>query len=126
MIYLNNDLEIYEIDLVKQSLSKLFHKKNTGKGLGLFNNFDNMWAKIQVQINLKTNIYFLVGENAGFTDTRVIYIWIKNQSLFYNTNIHIINIKSVDIKDYSSVKDLLSIESDNTTSLKYSRDPRIG
>lgn len=93
-----------------------------------------------------TKIYFLIGERAGFTDTRVIYSWLKSWEMFNGCHseeqgdatiskncmcakFYLKKVGSVDLQKMSE-KDLEKLLNDvkkqNQKDLLYSKEPRIG
>ena len=81
VFYLNNQLEVYELDYVKESIELLALEKSE-KRLQLFETFEGVWLEIWEKIKKTSEIYFVLGDQAGFTNTRIVYLWLKSLSEF--------------------------------------------
>jgi len=81
---LNRNFEIYSKDQSILNL-ELSIKTQTGEILELFKKFENIWQNTiwgLIQNQPKIEILFIIGSQAGFTDARVISIWLNSLSLF--------------------------------------------
>lgn len=127
MFYLNNQLEVYELDYVKESI-KLLALQKSEKRLQLFETFEGIWLKLWEQIKTTSEIYFVVGTEAGFTNTRIVYLWLKSLSEFgLSIDLKILkNSNLVDLQNqpFSLVKSIL--QTATKQDLLYSQEPRIG
>ena len=86
IIKLNRHLEIF---IFENSKTELIYQQKTENGviLSLSTGFakiwsDIVWSKISNLKNLQ--ILFIVGQKAGFTDSRVVSIWINSLVMFEN------------------------------------------
>lgn len=127
VFYLNNQLEIYELDYVKEEVQLLALEKSE-KRLQLFETFEVVWKKIWEKIKNTSQIYFVLGDQAGFTNTRIVYLWLKSLSEFgLSIDVKILkNSNLVDLPNqpFSLIKSILSMSTNQD--LLYSQDPRIG
>jgi hypothetical protein len=122
LIDLDWNLEIYEIDDLNQSATKpkkLAYNLKRGdlKVLNLDKKFEEIWKWLEIRY-LVTEVYFCVKDKASFSDSRVIYIWLKTWQMF-----------NPDYKFYLSYNDS-NINSDkwilNPVQLTYLHEVRIG
>lgn len=127
MFYLNNQLEVYELDYVKEEIGLLALEKSE-KRLQLFETFEGIWLKLWEQVKSTSEIYFVVGTEAGFTNTRIVYLWLKSLSEFgLSIDFKILkNSNLVDLQNqpFSLVKSIL--QTATKQDLLYSQEPRIG
>lgn len=139
IFYLDNDLKVYKLQESQGQLSlDLFDfiLRQDQKYLNLGDKFSDFWQNIwkdelQIKIGSKTEIFYILGPNSGFTDSRVIFIWLKTMSFFESKfNFFVTNIEnSLILENLSSflLKDLiLKARSENNQNLVYSRSPSIG
>jgi hypothetical protein len=81
-IELNQNLEIFaEENRLKTSIFLFPRTKHT---LELSEHFEKIWSDLYQEYEMETveNIYYTVGEFASFTDTRVVFIWLKSWQYF--------------------------------------------
>jgi hypothetical protein len=127
VFYLNNQLEVYELDYVKESIELLALEKSE-KRLQLFETFEGVWLEIWEKIKKTSEIYFVLGDQAGFTNTRIVYLWLKSLSEFgLSIELKIVkNSNFVDLQNqpFSLIKSIL--QSATKQDLLYSQEPRIG
>ena len=84
IIKLNRYFEIYTQNNVGLNL-EFGLKPQTGEILELFKKFENIWQNTiwnLIQDQPKIEILFIIGSQAGFTDARVISIWLNSLSVF--------------------------------------------
>jgi hypothetical protein len=108
-IDLNQNLEIFvEEGGLKTSIFLLKRTKHT---LELSEHFEQIWSDLYQEYAMESveNIYYTVGEFASFTDTRVIFIWLKSWQ-YFNPN-----------KNYF----LQGKEEKNPVDINYLKAPRI-
>jgi hypothetical protein len=67
--------------------------------------------------------YLFIGDNAGFMDSRVIYIWLSNNYYFMNKEFYVNRI-SFNPDKYQQYLDDSKVK--NYKDLAYSREPNIG
>ncbi len=117
---LTRELEIWRIDPVNEA--RVLIKKivsDTGR-LELAQSFADIWKKLFIDgvFDRVSQMTLIVGSDAGFTDTRIIYIWLKSAEMFDNITIYIVsNGQQGDNKNLSITQ---------TNILTYSGEPRIG
>ena len=84
IIKLNRNLEIFISE--QEKLEVIYQQKTENKEiLGLFKGFNQTWEQIiwsKISENSGLKILFIVGLKAGFTDSRVISIWLNSFALF--------------------------------------------
>jgi hypothetical protein len=137
IIVLNDSLKVYSVgDIVKQERANLeaaLENIGDSRVLNLSDRFESFWSDLddkQVLAGVK-ELYFVVGERAGFTDSRVVYLWLQSWKMFgegefwiYNETREI-NIGLMEHKYLSEY--MLTIKKNGSqTLLKYSREPRLG
>ena len=74
-------------------------------------------------------LYFLMRPNAGFTDSRIVFLWIKGQAVFAKNPYFVaqIGVDDWDSENSESIQTLLSkIQTKNNQSLDYAKEPNIG
>jgi len=84
IIKLNRNLEI--LNHTSDQTQLIFENKTDGKIiLELFKNFQEIWS-VHIWDHIKNqnqiNILFILGPKAGFTDARVVSIWLNSLVLF--------------------------------------------
>jgi hypothetical protein len=76
------------------------------------------------------SVYYLLGPQAGFTDSRVIFLWLKSLSMFYpETKFYLLSLTDPihpTKLDFDLLAKILSQAMLNPTSLTYTRQPRLG
>jgi hypothetical protein len=107
-----------------------------GPNLELYTKFEEIWKKtISKNLPLDKKILFVIGSEAGFTDTRIVFIWLKSLDIFRSKQY--IFAKYFEEKiDFDSEPEKLLINldlisaksawSDTLTVDVYSRQPTIG
>jgi hypothetical protein len=75
-------------------------------------------------INNCSNCIFIVTKQAGFTDSRIIFNWLKSIHLFLNKPFFIIKIANYSIDQLQDY--VFQAIEENNTSLLYSKEPTIG
>ena len=125
IFYLDTNLQVYEVNIVNSQLKKITEIQKTGKVLGLFSDFGILWNDIYNSwIKNSDEIIFLIGHSAGFTDSRVVYMWLKSALMFDKIKFRLINVADKnDVKD-DKIIELLNIS--DSSQLVYSGEPRIG
>jgi len=141
IFYLSRDfLKLYKLDKSDSSLDLIdfLIPKKVKTGLYLSENFESFWQKNFESILKKANnFYFLIDSSSGFSDTRSIYIWLKNyqylQEMFdpKNNKTYFIykleNQLALENLNSSLLKNILKT-AENTANLPliYSKKPKIG
>jgi hypothetical protein len=135
---LNNTLRVYAADLsVNQTdpnITLLREVIKEGRVLELASKFEFLWHDID-ENDLSSGIdevYFLIGPHAGFTDTRIVFVWLKSWQMFHPRNHFYLKKTSFDVPldfvDVTIAKDFLNKakNENNNSEIRYSREPRIG
>ncbi len=134
LFYLDQDLEIYQGQNPEsrlKPLQTLFRERPT---LELANRFAEIWADLDKQ-NYFVGVsvmYFLLGPTAGFTDTRVVTMWLRSWSLFSEAQEYeYFSFKSPESLNLSQItavelKELLAKTKAGRQEVIYSAEPRIG
>ena len=81
IFYLKQEsLQIYRFSQSLVLIDKIF----SSDFLNLSENFENLWQNCSPVINLESEIYFVLGQNSSFTDTRIVYLWLQSWRMFAN------------------------------------------
>lgn len=135
-MYLDINLEIYELSFVNDT-NKVLIKKNElldvliprDKGLNLAENFTSVWEKT-IAIKGSYSYFFWTGPNAGFTDVRIVSVWLRSQNMFYNSAIYLLKVENdLNISNVSNIvlEKLVKTSLENfDKAISYAREPRIG
>jgi len=100
------------------------------KFLNLYQRFEGFWK--QLEWTKAQKFLYFIGPSAGFTDTRIIHIWLKSLVYFYPQKIYQTETLAKPLKSSAdlAVKFLLTkmakLQQEPTTSLRYSKQPSIG
>lgn len=129
VFYLNTELSLFKVSSdFKVSLLGTFFK---GSFLSNQENLlQSIWQENYTLFQSTKEIYFLIAPNAGFSRTRLIYIWLinwqninnlkQNKVSFYiqkiDNDLDLTNLNTFILKDLFSKKN---------TDLEYSKEPRI-
>ncbi len=138
IFYLTSRLEVFEIrhNFKLNLISFLLPEE---KFLNLSDKFENFWIDNWQKFKPKTNIYLLIAPQSGFTDTRIIYVWLRNwlefnklltnKNLNSKKNLYIAKIKNqINLQNLSSIllEDLLqTTQNQNSQDLIYFKEPNI-
>jgi hypothetical protein len=84
-ILLDRHLDIFKE--INEKKTNIYHLERVKHTLELSEHFETIWNHLSQNYDLNTieNIYFNVGESASFTDSRIIFIWIKTWQYFNPT-----------------------------------------
>lgn len=92
LIKLDWDLEIYEIidgtnpETPKKNYNLIYTlKREVSKALNLSQEFEAIWFWLDKKYEL-VEIYYMINDKASFSDSRVVYIWLKSWIMFNNHN----------------------------------------
>ena len=132
---LDTKLELYSLDSVNYS-TELVDQITSENRLELYKYFENFWQKNWALIQ-KTllensdnpkNIYFIISPDAGFTNTRIVFLWLKSLHQFWDQKVET---KFIKITNFNNLKNLKPEQLQNllaaaTDDLNYSMEPRIG
>jgi len=126
------NLELYRLDSVNGKLVLIEQIEPKDGPLSLSDNFEHFWKKNWVnELKPIQKIYFFIEQRGGFTDTRVVYLWLKTWQMFNAENVFFVH-KLIDSLELESIEELylnLSqiIKTRKLSSdLVYSNEPRIG
>jgi hypothetical protein len=65
-------------------------------------------------------------QNAGFTDSRIVYLWLKGESIFDGKNVAMYKtVEELELQTYQDFEDFFGSHT-STKNLEYSREPSIG
>jgi hypothetical protein len=118
--------EIGDLELLREVVRET-------KVLDLADKFEFLWQDL-TDSNLLTGIdkiYYLIGPNAGFTDSRMIFIWLKSWQMFTPTNTFFVSKIVFDVPiDFISPENLIltlqkAETENNNTVINYSKEPNI-
>jgi len=136
IIYLNYQLEVYSFEKTVNELKLLEKLQPTSSGrLELANRFMQVWQSLDSQSEFVDRpIFFWIGPKAGFTDTRVVFIWLKTKFLiqktfnqnfqFFLMRVEANSLTGIDLSTIIQWFELNQIQF--TDQLLYSSQPRIG
>jgi hypothetical protein len=134
---LNNNLRVYAVtDSVKHDENPLVLLREIareGKVLELAEKFEILWQDLDENGELEgvDEIYFLIGLHAGFTDSRMVFIWLKSWTMFNPKNAFYIKKIEFDVPiDFVLLEILMETlkkakVENNSTKLTYSKEPNI-
>jgi hypothetical protein len=97
LIHLNTNLEISTFTYTKISDETSYNIKNIFSlsaqkhKLELSNQFSDIWASLwDTYLKDIKDIYYFIGPEAGFTDSRIVFLWLKSWHIFSNDcNYHV-------------------------------------
>jgi hypothetical protein len=110
--------EIGDLELLREVVRET-------KVLDLADKFEFLWQ------DLTDSNYYLIGPNAGFTDSRMIFIWLKSWQMFTPTNTFFVSKIVFDVPiDFISPENLIltlqkAETENNNTVINYSKEPNI-
>lgn len=102
----------------------------------LYTVFESVWAEIMetltnssMELEMSTNyrMVCLIGPHAGFTNSRIVYMWLKSHQMVYpQSTLHIV--KTSHVIDLMSLNDesLQVLITGSSDQLMYAQEPRIG
>jgi hypothetical protein len=97
----------------------IFTQDKVNGALNLTDNFIETFKKLPEA----DEYYLFIGDNAGFMDSRVIYIWLSNNYYFMNKEFYVNRISFNPDKFQQYLDDS---KAKNYKDLAYSREPNIG
>lgn len=103
------------------------------KGLELANKFEFLWEDLDTSGYLEgiNEAYFLIGSHAGFTDTRMVFMWLKSWNMFDSTKSfyikRILFDAPIDFVEPELLQNLLldAKTQNNSSEISYSKEPNI-
>lgn len=124
---LDRVLKVYEVDSIVKSVIMISKIDSSDKYLNLSDSFADIWEKLNLQNIENPEFYLLLGAKAGFTDSRVIFMWIRGQYFFVQNKFYIGKINESNSENYEVWADLLNnIKLKNNQKLSYTSEPNIG
>jgi hypothetical protein len=130
---LDTNLNLIELKVVNNNQYEIVGTSEVlreDKTLKLSTKFSHFWKEYFVDKSFddSSQFYIFIGKQASFTDTRIVYTWVKSQNLFYGSEYFVARIpENIDIENPDEIR--LAIEkakSINSQDLLYSQEPRIG
>jgi hypothetical protein len=115
---LNTNLKIFKSQ-TNSPLELIFEQDKVNNALNLTDNFESTFKSLP---NVE-EYYLFIGDNAGFMDSRVIYIWISNSKFFMNTDFFVMR---TNFKETNYMELLQLSKKENRKDLAYSKEPNIG
>jgi hypothetical protein len=118
IIDLNTNLTIYKSQTGKD-LDLVYTQEKINRSLNLTDNF----AEVFKSLPIVNEYYLFIGDEAGFMDSRVVYIWLSNNHYFMGNEYFV---------DRQNFNPALSQELIKSTKIKgykdlaYSKEPNIG
>lgn len=133
IFYLNSDLKVYTADQFVNDQELQIQEvgnvaREAGEYLNLFDKFEFLWADLLENMEFD-KVYFLIGPKAGFTDTRIVFIWLKSWVLFNLNYVYFVSRTETDplFLSQNEIAGLLKrIEGEDQKDLVYSKEPKIG
>lgn len=137
ILYLDKSLEIYELSFVNDTDKVLVKNIKLldiilpgDKGLNLAQNFTSIWEKNMASKGGEHSYFFWTGPSTGFTDIRIVSIWIRSQNMFYNSAIYLLKVENyLNIFNVGNIvlENLVKTSLENfDKAISYVREPRIG
>jgi hypothetical protein len=138
IFHLDEHLKVYKLGgNVKEggfSLSLLKELKRSNRTLELTDRFEGFWKGLDERgfFDFVDKIYFWLGPRAGFTDTRVVYIWLKSLQMFgveeSAVRLNIFKLSDQIDLEHLEVSEIVRLTkiSEKNESLSYAAEPRIG
>lgn len=127
VITLDNELKIYRRAEVEQSMT-LIYTYAAKPRLNLVDSFAEIWTE-RIYPEPPAEIFFLLGPRSGFTDSRLIYLWLNSNALFTETPFYVHQAGvMLELATYSPAEItayLDPIRQKNNQTLSYARPPRI-
>lgn len=118
IISLNQDLSIYTFNS-DNNYNLVLKQEKVDRSLNLSESF----AKVFVDLPECLEYYLFIGDQAGFMDSRIVYIWLSNKAYFDNIDYYV-NRSNFDHNQI--INQLTKAKLDNFQDLAYSREPNIG
>lgn len=108
----------------------------SGKYLDLSENFEKYWEKLENNVKEAEEIFLILGQSAGFTDSRIIYMWLKGENYFNQKDLFIDFASDLNLdfeNEFNSLVTCLKLGKiltqaceKNNQSLSYSKEANIG
>jgi len=109
----------------------VFHREVdlSGNRIRLYIVFEAIWSEAMdtVQNRSIDSILFIIGENAGFTDSRIVYIWLRSHIMIHpQSKLGVIKSSEAINPDSLTEGELAELMAQSSSILEYSQEPRIG
>jgi hypothetical protein len=132
IFYLDKDLKVYKLKNQKNKLELINLVPKEGKYLNLSEKFEVFWQDLWSEIlQNETEIFYFLGPNSSFSDSRVIFIWLKTYLIFNQSlNLFVDNINNdLNLENLNSflLQSLIfEAKQKNNQQLVYNKEPNIG
>jgi hypothetical protein len=95
---LTNELEVWRVDTVNQIREIVQILVPVGGRLELAKRFEQLWKEMDTQgvFDGVDELVFRAGSGAGFTDSRIVYLWLKSAQLFSGVELRIESEQNID------------------------------
>lgn len=133
IFYLELELKLYRADFVNRNIELVDELKKEGRFLNLSDRFEDFWKKNlgKLENNQEIDIYFFLGFNSGFTDTRIISIWLKTMQMFnkkanvfFEKRSFLDNLNEINFEEIQKI--LEETKTQKFGQIDYTREPKIG
>ncbi|NJL96629.1 hypothetical protein HC766_04695 [Candidatus Gracilibacteria bacterium] len=138
IFYLDNIFLAYRVSLVNSKeteldtidLDEIDRIESENNYLELADRFEIFMEMFSEKFDLNTlQVFLLIGPRAGFTDSRIIFTWLRTNKMFNSGSDYFVAKISKSINEFGG-DELLNLlqqtENANQKSLVYSREPNIG
>jgi hypothetical protein len=134
---LDLDLKVLQAGFVNSGSAPVLSSLNTleevwreDKSLNLSELFEPLWVKYyDGHLQPANEIFLLIGPRAGFSDSRMPYLWLKSMEMFEQKPFYVFKLGShldLQTQELSLTDDLLrEVRRQNNQNLAYSQEPRI-
>ena len=117
-------------------LKLLVHELPDGKYLNLSDSYEYLWSDIDSEYDMSGGeTAYIVGPHAGFTDTRVVYLWLRSAEQVDGLEYKLMRVKeseeldtlgSNDEQEDALQKMYKKVITDGQKDLEYSKEANIG
>lgn len=95
-------------------------------GLNLSDNFAMIFQELFKDFKEGDEVFYFIGDRAGFMDSRIVFIWLSNLELFVGAKYWVTR-RYININNTDSIKELVDeVRADGIKDLAYAREPNIG
>lgn len=132
IFYLNSDLQVFELKAESTKITQVEKLERQSRGLDLQHRFWPLWEQIYHKFELRDldKIYLFLGPQSGFTDSRIVFIWLKSWQYFNPSTRSYFVSKTTELDLMKLHKEiingLLAQSTPNPEDLSYVQEPRIG
>lgn len=114
--HINDTLQIFKDSELVSEIKPL-----EGRVLNLADRFEFIWLELHDSIK-HSEYYLLIGPIAGFTDTRIIYTWIKTVNMLEGPDYFVHKVPL----EFGLEDEARKAKLENNKLLQYSKEPNIG